>query len=222
MFLLETAKSKGVKLLQGSASSLSIESGRVTEIHVTCADGANLTLPCDKVVIAAGPWTGPLSKTLLPKPIPITSYAGHSVLLQSSTALSPDCLFMTVYAPNSSYRAEIIPRSSGEIYISGINDTFVLPPTPDTAIPHKKEIDKLKEIADIILPDYTIKKEQLCFRPMTEHGNPFISPYPEVNGIYIGAGHSYFGIILGPGSGKVLSEMVLGEEVSADISQLSL
>jgi glycine/D-amino acid oxidase-like deaminating enzyme len=222
VFLLEKAKSKGAQLLQGKASSLSIESGRVTEIHVACADGTNLTLPCDKVVIAAGPWTGPLSKALLPKPIPITSYAGHSVLLQPSTALSADCLFMTVHSPNSSYRAEIIPRSSGEIYISGINDTFVLPPTPDAAIPQKREIDKLKEIADTILPDYTIKKEQLCFRPMTEHGNPFICPYPDVNGVYIGAGHSHFGIILGPGTGKVLSEMMLGEELSADISQLSL
>jgi glycine/D-amino acid oxidase-like deaminating enzyme len=120
---------------------------------------------------------------------------------------------MIVCAQKSIYRVEIIPRSSGEIYISGINDNLVLPPTPDAAIP--LETDKL--------PDYIYnRKEKLCFRPMTEHGKPFICPYPEVKGINVGAGHSHFGIILGPGTGKVLSEMILGEELNTDVSQFSL
>jgi glycine/D-amino acid oxidase-like deaminating enzyme len=222
MSLLELATSKGVELVRGKASSLSVENSRVTRINVACGDGTTLTLTCDNVVFAAGPWTGPLSESLLPKRIPITSYGGHSLLLRSSIPPSAQCIFMTVYAKKTTYRAEIIPRSSGEIYISGINDTAPLPPTPDAAIPLKTEIGKLKEIADTVFPEYTIVKEQLCFRPMTEHGKPFICPYPEVNGVYIGAGHSHFGIILGPGTGKVLSEMILGEELSADVSQLSL
>jgi glycine/D-amino acid oxidase-like deaminating enzyme len=214
-----------VEYLAATATSLSIENGSVTGIEVDCANAKNMTLHCDSLVIAAGPWSGPLStpKFGLPKPITITSYAGHSVLLRPSIATTPDCLFMIVRTPlGSTYRVEIIPRSSGQIYISGINETLLLPPTPDAATPLKTEIAKLKEIADTILPDYSIEKEQLCFRPMTETGTPFICPYPEVNGVYIGAGHGQFGIILGPGTGKVLSEMILGEELSADISQFSL
>src|SRR5205814_4262229 len=107
------------------------------------------------------------------------SYAGHSVLLRPSSAVSADCLFLTLYTKNS-YRAEVVPRSSGDIYISGVNDTLVLPPTPDAALPQKSEIKKLKEIADAIFMDYTIVKEQLCFRPMTDHRKPFICPYPKV------------------------------------------
>jgi glycine/D-amino acid oxidase-like deaminating enzyme len=223
-FLLEKAKSKGVELLEATATSLSIENGRVTGVEVDCTDTKTMTLPCDSLVIAAGPWCGPLSnsKFRLPKPIPITSYAGHSVLLRPTVATSADCLFMTVRTRDSTYHAEIIPRSSGQIYISGINDALVLPPTPNAAIPLKTEIAKLKEIADAILPEYSIEKEQLCFRPMTEKGTPFICPYPQVEGVYVGAGHGHFGIILGPGTGKVLSEMILGEELSADISQFSL
>jgi glycine/D-amino acid oxidase-like deaminating enzyme len=57
---------------------------------------------------------------------------------------------------------------------------------------------------------------------MTEFGELFLGPVPEVKGVWIGAGHSFWGITLGPGTGKVLSEMVLGEELSADISPLSL
>ena len=221
LFLLEEAKSKGVEFLQGKVCSLSIIDGRVSEVGVLRADnGISVSLPCDNVVIAAGPWTGPISKSLLPKPIPITSYAGHSVILAPSTPSSADCLMAVVHTENASYRAQIIPRSTGEIYISGINDTLDLPPTPEAAVPQATEIAKLKMIADKLLLGYSIKKEQLCFRPMTESGLPFIGSYPEVRGVYVGAGHSHFGVILGPGTGKVLSEIMLGEELSADISQL--
>ena len=221
-FLLEQAESKGVKLLAAKATSLSIDNGRVMGIDVDCRNTKTLTLACDNVVIAAGPWSGPLPKVLLPKPIPVTSFAGHSILVRPSVTPSADCLFITGHRRDSTYDAQIIPRSLGEIYISGVNGILPLPPTPDAAIPLKPEIDKLKEIADIILPDHSIKREQLCFRPMTEKGTPFIGRYPAVNGVYLGTGHGHFGIILGPGTGKVLSEMILGEGLSLDISQFSL
>jgi pyruvate/2-oxoglutarate dehydrogenase complex dihydrolipoamide dehydrogenase (E3) component len=58
MHLLELAKSKGVELVQGKASSLFVDNGRATKIKVDCGDGMTLTLTCDKVVIAAGPGLG--------------------------------------------------------------------------------------------------------------------------------------------------------------------
>lgn len=204
-------------------SSLSIVDGRVSAVDVIRVDdGTSLSVSCDNVVIAAGPWTGPLSKSLLPKPIPITSYAGHSVILTPSVPPSADCLFAVVHTEHASHQAQVIPRSSGDIYISGVNDTLDLPPTPEAAMPRATEIAKLKEIADTLLPGYSIKREQLCFRPMTKNGVPFICRYPEVKGVYVGAGHSHFGVILGPGTGKILSEMILGKELSADIGQLPL
>jgi glycine/D-amino acid oxidase-like deaminating enzyme len=218
--LLDEAKTKGVRFLQGSASSLSLASGRVMEIDVAFGDETTLTLPCDNLVIAAGPWSGLLSE-LLPIPIPITSHAGHSVLLHTSPSVGADCIFMSLNTQVSSY-PQILPRRSGEVYIAGVNTSFVLPATPEDATPQKAEIDKLKEIADTVLLDYTIGKEQLCFRPMTKSGKPYICPFPGVNGVYVGTGHSYFGITLGPGTGKILSEMVLCEELSIDVSQFTL
>lgn len=57
---------------------------------------------------------------------------------------------------------------------------------------------------------------------MTAHGDPFVGPVPGVKGIWVGAGHTFWGITLGPGTGKVLAEMVLGEEPSADVRDLAL
>ena len=182
-----------------------------------------LSIPCDTLVIAAGPWTGPLSQRLqLPANIPVFSYAGHSLLVRPSGPVSKECLFMTLTTSTSPYHPEIFPRPSGQVYIAGINDDLALPPDPLSATPRKTQISKLVEIANTLFAEYKIEKEQLCFRPMTEHGDPFVCRVPGVERVFVGAGHSFWGIALGPGTGKVLSEMVLGEELSADINLLSL
>src|SRR5271156_4078361 len=152
-FLLGAAESKGADFLQVCAMKLSIENNRVGGIHVVGADGTTFFIPCDSVVLAAGPWTGPLSKFLLPdNPIPISSYAGHSLVIRPSTPVSADCLFMTLTTRKSSYHPEIFPRATGEIYICGVNENLPLPATPTAAIPRAKDVAKVKEIADAIFP----------------------------------------------------------------------
>jgi glycine/D-amino acid oxidase-like deaminating enzyme len=227
MFLLEESKRSGAEFVQAAGSKLDIEDGSVKAVRAIRPDGTTFTIPCDNIVIAAGPWTGPLSKTLqLPKQIPVTSYAGHSIIIRpsSATTLGADCLFMTLNTRGgggNSYNPEIFPRTSGEIYICGVNENLSLSPTPVDAHPRSKDISKLKEIANTLFSEYTIEKEQLCFRPMTPHGEPFIGPVQGVKGVYIGAGHSFWGITLGPGTGKVLTEMILNEPLSADITSLA-
>jgi glycine/D-amino acid oxidase-like deaminating enzyme len=129
---------------------------------------------------------------------------------------------MTLTTAKSSYYPEIFPRTSGQVYICGVNDNLQLPETPAAAIPRKHDMDKLREIASAVLGEYTVEAEQLCHRPMTPHGEPFVGAVPGIEGVWIGAGHSFWGITLGPGSGKVLSEMILQENLSADVGQLSL
>jgi glycine/D-amino acid oxidase-like deaminating enzyme len=220
-FLDEAVKTGGVDIIQAKATTLSIENDRVNKVHAIHADGTNLILDCDNLIIAAGPWTGALSKSLLPKPLPITSYAGHSILVKTTAPLTTHCLFITLDSQNSPYRAELFAKPNGRVYICGINDTRPLPKTPVDAIVGAEEIAKLKHIADVLLIDNMVEKEQLCFRPMTEDGEPFVGP-TEIKGVWLGSGHSFWGISLGPGTGKILSEMVLGEQLSVDVSELSL
>ena len=186
-------------------------------------DGSMLSIPCDTLVIAAGPWTGTLSQRLrLPTHIPVFSYAGPSLLVRPSVSVTRECLFMTLITPTSPYYPEILPRASGQVYIAGINEDLTLPLDPVSATPRETEMSKLIDIANTLFTEYRIEKEQLCFRPMTEHGDPFVCRVPGIEGVFVGAGHSFWGVALGPGTGKVLSEMVLGEELSADIGLLSL
>jgi len=82
--------------------------------------------------------------------------------------------------------------------------TMPISPTPEDAILQEGDLNKLKDMANTIFRDDTTEKEQLCFRPMTERGFPFISPVSEVSGVYVGAGNSFYGNMLGAGTGKVL------------------
>src|SRR2546423_14029343 len=107
MFLMGEAGRRGAEFVQAEGTKLDINDGIVHCVHAKRLDGSSLSIPCDSVVIAAGPWTGPLSEKLLPKPIPVTSYAGHSIIIRPSTTLTADCLFMTIYTRKTSYHPEI-------------------------------------------------------------------------------------------------------------------
>ncbi|WP_270888335.1 NAD(P)/FAD-dependent oxidoreductase [Pedococcus sp. 5OH_020] len=51
--------------------------------------------------------------------------------------------------------------------------------------------------------------------PQTGDGKPVLSKVPSLPGLFIGAGHAY-GATVGPGSGRVLADLVLGQEPSID------
>ena len=56
--------------------------------------------------------------------------------------------------------------------------------------------------------------------PTGSSSNPLIGTVSP--GIHVGAGHSVWGILLGPGTGKILSEIILdGKITSADITNLT-
>lgn len=52
--------------------------------------------------------------------------------------------------------------------------------------------------------------------PQTGDGKPVLSGVPSVSGLFIGSGHAY-GATVGPGSGRVLADIVLGATPSIDI-----
>ena len=48
-----------------------------------------------------------------------------------------------------------------------------------------------------------------------------VGPIKELDGVYVASGHSCWGITQGPGTGLVMSEIVLeGKAKSADVSRL--
>ena len=138
------------------------------------------------------------------------------------------------------YAAEAFARLARgcdpEIWIGGLNDpNMKLPDTADAvkAMLRRKDIDDLRRTTAVLTglsqegqemneDDLQTTREGLCFRPVSRTGVPIVAAVKEQKGVWIASGHGPWGISLSLGTGKVISEMVRGEDTSADISMLGV
>jgi sarcosine oxidase subunit beta len=57
---------------------------------------------------------------------------------------------------------------------------------------------------------------------MTEDAQPIYGPVPGVQGFYLALGFSGHGFMLAPATGQMISEMILGEPLTIDVSDLDI
>lgn len=60
------------------------------------------------------------------------------------------------------------------------------------------------------LADAPIREIRVCARPVSADGRPLVGPVPGVEGLFICAGHGPWGISTGPGSARLVADLVLG------------
>ncbi|KAJ6115250.1 hypothetical protein N7486_001028 [Penicillium sp. IBT 16267x] len=158
----------------------------------------------------------------------------------------------TTHPPSCGFSPEIFTREGGEIYIAGYNPRLELPLSVEDihGLWDSAEVQKLKDVAVRLLGDLSNElpgstddvtniddletiREGLCFRPVGENGIPTVGRIRNASlggglrssaegGVYIATGHGPWGISLSLGTGKVISEMMMGQRTSADVSGLLL
>jgi glycine/D-amino acid oxidase-like deaminating enzyme len=200
-------------------------------------------LPCTKVLIAAGAWSPQVFSTLFPrakKKLPISSLAGHSLVLRSPRwrkehqEMGCHAIFTT---DEEGYSPEIFSRLGEEIYIAGLNSSsLALPDLATASVVDENAVNKLMRtskrllgVDDLKVEDLEVLRKGLCFRPVTNRGTPFLTRIPDnilsdvrirgagEGGVWLAAGHGPWGISLSLGSGKVMAEMIQGKPPSVDI-----
>ena len=67
-----------------------------------------------------------------------------------------------------------------------------------------------------------VEEEWYGWRPMTFDGIPVIDRAPAMDNVYVAAGHNMLGISMGPGTGKLVAELVGGETPHIDPMPYSL
>ena len=72
------------------------------------------------------------------------------------------------------------------------------------------------------LADMEIERQWAGLRPGTEQGIPYICPHPEIEGLYINAGHYRNGVVLGAASARLMAEIITGEHPSIDPAAYAL
>ena len=236
--IAQLAEDAGAEFILGSVTSLDKTGGVVKS--VTYNDKVTSephTLPATDVIISAGPWT----RNVYPS-APISALRAHSVTIRPSKPISAYALFTEISLPPSfgqtdtfqkskrphskQVTPEIYARPNNEAYACGEGDTLV--PLPKTTAEVVTDESRCQDIIDYVssisdeLRDGEVTVRQACYLPNVQaaSGGPLIGE-TGVKGLLIAAGHSCWGIQNGPGTGKLISEIVFdGKAKSANIGSL--
>lgn len=215
--------------------------GKVNEIKfndVGCASGISYiptsddydgepdaveTLEAQQIVLAMGPWTS----KILPD-CPISGLRAHSITIKPSTGtVSPYAIFTELKIAHNNYFSPEMYARKDEVYVCGEGDTLVeLPETSDAVEVVREKCDELYHYVSKLSPKLSqghILKRQACYLPVLNvptSSGPLIGE-TNMEGLYVASGHSCWGINNAPGTGKIMSELLLdGAAKSADISAL--
>lgn len=182
----------------------------------------------DAVVFAMGPWTHEIER-ILDVTVPVNGERAHSIAFQLEHVLDPACALFVQYTDDNGRNVcspEIYPRPDGEVYVCGMSDSLELPPHPSQVQVNVESCDMLQQVAASVclsLENAPIKFKQACYVPTTKSGLPIIDSLPGITNAFVSAGHSCWGILLGPATGKAMAELIDDGIVRCvDISPFSL
>lgn len=233
------AEEAGVKIILGARVTSINPSGPssspiIESVTYTTSTSDSTTLLCSHAVLAAGPWT----QRLLPS-APISGLRAHSVTIKPTRPVSGYALFTSISLPanfsprtNESKRGrqtvtpEIYARPGQEIYACGEGDTLVS--LPSTTADVVTDDARCQDIVDYVgsisdeLRNGEVTVRQACYLPVVDgSGGPYIGEVKEMKGLVLASGHSCWGIMNGPATGKLVSEIIMdGRAKSAKLGVL--
>ena len=203
--LVARARESGAVLRMGVVDGVAQRDGAAVGVLV---DGQRLD--ADAVVLAMGPWTGRLARTLrLPR---VRGLKGYSVTLVGAE-VPADALFVDYRTADGRHlEPEIFPRLDGTVYVCGMADPAPLPETPEAVDVNDAACETLARAAGRVstaLAGARIDRRQACYRPVTDDGLPLIGRVPGVAGAYVATGHGPWGILNAPATGLALAELIV-------------
>ncbi|MDN3657138.1 FAD-dependent oxidoreductase [Ferruginibacter paludis] len=203
--LIEYLKSAGVKFQTNSAVEKIIRQGDSIKKVVT----ANGDFEADVVVMAAGSWLPQLTK-MVGLSIPLMPGKGYS-FMQNNPAkqLNIPSIFCEARVAVTPMNGGI--RFGGTMEIAPVNNRVNMKRVEGIV----NSIPKYFSNVQLNLPQE--KDVWYGFRPCTPDGVPYIGSTKKINNLFIAGGHAMSGLSLGPASGKLIAELVNGQQTSMDI-----
>lgn len=163
----------------------------------------------DEVIMATGAWSGMLSAKL-GLTIPMQAGKGYSFTLQDveKNTRIPSILLES--------RVAVTPMDSS-LRFGGTMEI--------TGVDHRINMNRVKGIVDAIPRYYPEMKVMMPpkneiwhgLRPCSPDGLPYIGRSKKLSNLILATGHSMMGLSLGPGTGKLVSELVNHEKSSISI-----
>lgn len=196
----------GIKYLEHTpVDGLVIEAGVIKGVN-TASD----TFTADKVIIASGAWSSGFIKG--ERNVAVEPVKGQMIMFRGEPGL-----IRRMVLSSGHY---IIPRKDGRVLAGSTLERTGF----DKTVTDVATVELRRAALEIIpaLGDMEIERQWAGLRPGTEQGIPYICMHPEIDGLYINAGHYRNGVVLGAASVRLMAEMVLGQKPSIDPSPYAL
>ena len=196
----------GVAFRDEKVTSMSSTSRNVTVVTTTDS------WISDYVVLAAGVWSRELAKSV-GENLPIMPAKGQSVTLPGVTNMPSRTLML------ADQRIATNPLDWGFRMSTG----FSLTSANDMSV-NSKATDKLIATARqaLNLPEkFEVKNELAGLRPASPDGMPYIGALPKAPRVIAATGHGMLGLMMAPGTGKFVSDLIAGRQVSRDVLKFS-
>jgi glycine oxidase len=165
----------------------------------------------DRFVLAAGAWSDGLLQTLGWQP-GIRPVRGQIALLHAETPL-----FHRIVVRGKRY---LVPRPDGRVLVGSTEEDAGFDKRTTAAA-----VRDLLAFAVAVVPglaEAPLERSWAGLRPGTLDELPYIGPVPGVDNGYVAAGHFRSGIQLSPGTGLVVKELLLGQELTVPIEPYRL
>lgn len=203
--LRRVAERRGLAVRAGSVERLLVEGGRVRGVLV---DGERLD--ADQVVAAGGAWSRALGEPLgLPLPVePQRGQIAHLRLPESTDG------WAMVMAMDDHY---LVPWPDARVAAGATRETGSgFDPRPTAGGVHQVLSAALRLAPGLARAE--LLEVRVGLRPLCADGLPVIGPVPGVDGAFVATGHGPAGLLLGPYTGKVLAEVMLGRPPEVDLT----
>ena len=196
----------GVAFRDEKVTSMSSTSRNVTVVTTTDS------WISDYVVLAAGVWSRELAKSV-GENLPIMPAKGQSVTLPGVTNMPSRTLML------ADQRIATNPldwgfRMSTGFSLTSVNDMSVNSKATDKLIATARQALNLPE-------KFEVKNELAGLRPASPDGMPYIGALPKAPRVIAATGHGMLGLMMAPGTGKFVSDLIAGRQVSRDVLKFS-
>jgi D-amino-acid dehydrogenase len=177
------------------------ENGRARALETAAGE-----LEADAFVLAAGALSPQWSRELGCR-LPIQPGKGYSITMPRPVRCPSTPMIF------EEHRVAVTPFRSG--YRLGSTMEFA---GYDTTL-RRERIELLKSAACLYLHEplaAPVQEEWFGWRPMTPDSLPIIGSSPALSNVWIAAGHNMLGLSMAPGTGRLVAELIAGEQPHID------
>jgi D-amino-acid dehydrogenase len=204
--LVAYLKNNGVRLLEHQeVVDFGIRNQTVATVSTTSG-----SYTFDEVVVAAGAWSPALTEKL-GLTLPMQGGKGYSFMASLSENV-PEIPAILLEARATVTPMDVGVRFAGTLEVTGTDTTVNMNRVQGI---HRSIHHYYPELQ---MPFPNQQEVWRGLRPCSPDGLPYIGRMKELTNVTLATGHGMMGVSLGPATGKLVTELLMGEPASMDIS----